>query len=97
MMVFLQGWRQEISDRGLTLPTRGLNYGFQGIVNAKNLRQNSFSPSDGELECSDRGAIAPSGPPLVPPLFSYKKRALKWKNWPLALQLLLPGCNVVSC
>ena len=31
----------------LTLPTRGLKYGFQGIVNAKNLRQNSFSPSDG--------------------------------------------------
>ena len=37
-----QGWRQEFSDRELTLPTRGLKYGFQGIVNAKNLRKNSF-------------------------------------------------------
>ena len=27
---------------GLTLPMRGLKYGFQGIVNAKNFRQNSF-------------------------------------------------------
>ena len=32
---------------GLTLPTRRLEYGFQGIVNAKNLRQTNFSPSDG--------------------------------------------------
>ena len=45
--VYIQWWRQEVSDRGLTLPTRGLKYGFQGIVNAKNLPQNSFSPSDG--------------------------------------------------
>ena len=30
---------------GLTLPTRGLNYGFQSIVNAKNLGHTSFSPS----------------------------------------------------
>ena len=48
---------------GLTLPTRRLEYGFQGIVNAKNLRQTSFSPSDGGLACSDRGAIALSIPP----------------------------------
>ena len=40
---------------GLTRPTRGLKYGFQGIVNFKILRQNSFSPSDGGLACSDRG------------------------------------------
>ena len=39
----------------LTLPTRGLIYGFQGIVNAKNLRHNSSSPSDGGLACFDRG------------------------------------------
>ena len=49
-----QGWRQEFSERGLTLPMRGLKYGFQGIVNAKNLRQNSSSLSDGGLACSDR-------------------------------------------
>ena len=40
--IYPQGWRQEFSDRGLTLPMRGLKYCFQGIVNAKNLRQNSF-------------------------------------------------------
>ena len=51
----IQGWRQEFSDRGPTLPTRGLNCGFQGIVNAKNVRQNSFSPSERGLACSDRG------------------------------------------
>ena len=32
-----------VSDGGLILPTRGLKYGFQGNINAKNLRKNSFS------------------------------------------------------
>ena len=31
-----------MSDRGLTLPTKELEYGFQGIVNAKNLRKIVF-------------------------------------------------------
>ena len=62
-----QGWRQEFSDGGLTLPTRGLKCGFQGTINAKNLRKNRFSPSDGGLACSD-GRIEPPSPPLVPPL-----------------------------
>ena len=43
----IQGWRQEFSDGGLTLPTRGLEYGFQGTINAKNLRKNRFLPSGG--------------------------------------------------
>ena len=30
-----QGWNQEFSDGGLTLPTGGLKYGFQGTINAK--------------------------------------------------------------
>ena len=34
-----QGRRQEFSDGGLTLPTRGLKYGFQGNIDAKNLRK----------------------------------------------------------
>ena len=42
-----------IFRRGLNLPTRGLKYGFQGTINAKNLRKNRFSPSDGRLACSD--------------------------------------------
>ena len=42
-----QGWRQEFSDGGLTLPTRGLEYSFQGTINAINLRKSHFSPSDG--------------------------------------------------
>ena len=28
----IQGWRQEFSDGGLTLPTRGLKYSFQGTI-----------------------------------------------------------------
>ena len=40
---------------GLTLPTRGLKYGFQGTINAKNFRKNRFSPSDGGLACSEGG------------------------------------------
>ena len=40
---------------GLTLPTKGLKYGFQGTINAKDLPQNRFSPSDGGLACSDGG------------------------------------------
>ena len=55
----LSGWRQEFSDGGLTLSTRGLKYGFQGTINAKNLQKNRFSPSDGGLPCSDKGTIAP--------------------------------------
>ena len=33
---------------GVTLPRRGLKYGFQGFINAKDLRKNHFSPSDGD-------------------------------------------------
>ena len=50
-----QGWRQEISNGGLTLPTRGLEYGFQGTINAKNLRKISFHLPTGGLSCSERG------------------------------------------
>ena len=50
-----QRWRQEFSDGGLTLPTRGLKYGFHGTINAKNLGKNCFSHSDGLLACSDGG------------------------------------------
>ena len=42
-----RGGARNFQTGGLTLPTRGLKYSFQGIVNAKNLRQDSFSPSDG--------------------------------------------------
>ena len=36
-------------------PTRGLIYGFQGTINARNLRKNRVSLSDGGLACSDGG------------------------------------------
>ena len=52
-----QGWRQEFSDEGMTPPTRGLKYGFQGTINAKNLRKNRVSPSDGGATMFRRGAI----------------------------------------
>ena len=55
----LQWWRQEFSDGGLTLPTRGIKYNLQGAINAKNVRKNRVSPSDGGLGCSNEGAIAP--------------------------------------
>ena len=42
-----QGWRQEFSDGGMTLPRRGLKNDFQDTVNAKNLRKNRCSPSEG--------------------------------------------------
>ena len=41
-----QGWRPEFPTGGLTLPTRGLKYGFNGTKNATNLRKNRCSPSD---------------------------------------------------
>ena len=55
-LAFIPGVPLGIFRQGLTLRTRGLKYGFQGI--AKNLRQTSFSPSDG-LACSDRGLQPP--------------------------------------
>ena len=60
----LQGWRQEFSNGGLTLPTSWLKYGFQGTINARNLRKNRVSPSDGGLACSDGG--------LYPLAFSWR-------------------------
>ena len=50
-----QGWRQKFPDRGLALPMRGLEYGFHGTINAKNLRKNIFLPSDEGLERSNGG------------------------------------------
>ena len=44
-----------IFRRGVTPPTMGLKYGFQGTINAKNLRKTRVSPSDGGLACSDGG------------------------------------------
>ena len=61
-----QGWRQEFFDGGLTLPTRGLKYGFQGNINTKNLQNNRFSPSDGGSMLR-RGAIAPYPSPGATP------------------------------
>ena len=40
-----RGGARNFPTGGLTLPTRGLKYGFQGNVNAESFRQNSFSPS----------------------------------------------------
>ena len=37
---------------GLTLPTRWIKFGFQDAINAKNIRTNRFSPSNGGLACS---------------------------------------------
>ena len=67
-IIFKQGWRQEFSDGGLTLLTRGLKYGFQGTIDAKNLRKYRFSPSDGGLACPD-GGYCPLPFPGATPVF----------------------------
>ena len=50
-----RGVARNFPTEGLTLPTRGLKYGFQGTINAKNLRKIRVSPSDGGLACYDGG------------------------------------------
>ena len=45
--LFYPGVALGIFRRGLTRPTRGLKHGFQGTINAKNIRKNCFSPSNG--------------------------------------------------
>ena len=65
-----------IFRQGADSSDKGAKNGFQGIVNAKNLRQNSLSPSDGGLTCSDRGTIAPSSHPLAPSLVLGEKKFL---------------------
>ena len=64
-------WRQEFSDGGLILPTRGLKYGFQGTINAKNLRKIAFHLPTGASMLRPGSYSSPS-PPLVPPLFRSK-------------------------
>ena len=62
----MQGWRQECYDGGLTLPTRGLKYGFQGTMNAKNLRKIAFHlPAGGCM--SRRGGYSPLALPWCHP------------------------------
>ena len=68
-----RGGARNFPTEGLTPPTRGLKYGFQGTINAKNLQKNRLSPSDGGLTCSNGGTIAPSSPLLAPPLPKYLK------------------------
>ena len=62
--LLIRGGARNFPTGGLTLPTKGLKYGFQVIVNAKNLRQNSFSPSNEGASMFRQGAIAPSSPTL---------------------------------
>ena len=61
-----RGGARNFPTGGLNLPTRGLKYGFQGTINAKNLRKIAFHLPTG-ASMLRRGAIAPS-PPLAPPL-----------------------------
>ena len=61
-----RGGAKSFPTGGLTLPTRGLKYGFQGTINAKNLRKNRFSPSHGGLACSN-GGYSPLALPWLHP------------------------------
>ena len=42
MNICARGGARNFSDGGLTLPTRGLKYGFQGTINAKKFGKNRF-------------------------------------------------------
>ena len=54
--------------QGADSSDRGLKYGCQGIVNAKNLHKIVFHlPTGGSM--FRQGATAPSSPPLAPTLF----------------------------
>ena len=44
-----------IFRRGLIRPTRGLKYGFQGTISAKDLQKIAFHLPTGGLACSDGG------------------------------------------
>ena len=61
------GGSSKFSNGGLTLPTRGLKYGFQGTINAKCLREIVVHFQMG-ASILHRGTIAPSSPSLAPPL-----------------------------
>ena len=50
-----RGGARNFPTGGLTIQTRGLKYGFQGTINAKNLRKNRVSPSDGGASMLRRG------------------------------------------
>ena len=74
--------------RGLTLPTRGLKYGFQGTIIAKNLRKNCFSPYDG-------GYYVPTGghsPPGAAPVAAYDEMStvpIRFNTYAFELRIML--------
>ena len=55
---YIAGVAPGIFRRGAEPSDKGIKYGFQGTINAKNLRKNRFSPSDG-ASMLRRKAIAP--------------------------------------
>ena len=61
----IQGWRQEFSDRGLTLTTRGLKYGFLGNYKCQKSPEKSHFTFLRGVACSDGG---------------YSSLALPWRH-----------------
>ena len=74
-----RGGARNFPTGGLNLPTRGLKYGFQGIVIPKYLQQIFFHLPTG-ASMFRQGAISPSSPPLAPPL----ERRTLWLSWCMA-------------
>ena len=62
-----QGWRQEISDGGMNLPTRGLNTAL-GVLSLPKISDKKFFTFRQGANMFRRGAVAPSSPPLALPL-----------------------------
>ena len=67
LFLLSRGGARNFPTGGLNLPTRGLKYGFQGILNAKSLRQVVFHLPTGATMFR-QGDIEPSSPPLAPPV-----------------------------
>ena len=61
-----QGGARNFPTGGLTLQTRGLKYGFQGTINARNLRKIAFHFPTGASML--RWGLYPPSPPVAPPL-----------------------------
>ena len=64
------GVAPRIFRQGADSSNEGAKIWLSGYCKCQKSLTNSFSPSDGGLACSNRGAIAPSSPPPGPPLIS---------------------------
>ena len=90
-----------ISNRRLTLPTRWLKHGYLNTINGKNIRKNSFSPSNVGLASSNGGLYVHSSPSTIPAFKIYceikeqvgRDQSTVVKNFLLLAQLQTMRCQ----